>query len=59
MSAKPHGQIDPEEAMQEHGDWFTDVVMWCFSYAPVLPLAIYCVAMAMTAIGIVIHHFTR
>lgn len=26
----PHSE-DPEVAMQEHGDWFTDLVLWVFA----------------------------
>lgn len=49
-------KVDPEVEMQERGDWFTDLVMLAFTYAPLLPLVIYCAAMAVTAITIIIAH---
>ncbi len=47
---------DPEAAIQERSDWFTDLVMLAFTYAPLLPLVIYCTAMVVTAITIIIVH---
>jgi glucose uptake protein GlcU len=63
MSAKPHGQIDPEEAMQEHGDWLVDACMWFVTWfvtwSPVMPLIVYCAAVALTTIGIIVSHFSH
>jgi hypothetical protein len=50
---------DPEAELQERGDWFTDLVMLVFTYAPLLPLLVYCAAVVLTTVGIIIHHFTR
>lgn len=59
MSAMPHGPIDPEEAIQERGDWVVDCFLAVLTYAPVLPLVIYCAAMAVTAVAIVVSYFAR
>jgi hypothetical protein len=50
---------DAEEALQERADWLVDAFMWCVTYAPLLPLLVYCAAVALTAIGIIVHQFTR
>lgn len=59
MSAQPPGPIDPEEAMQERGDWFGTLVLAVFTYAPVIMHGLIQLLVYGLAIGIVIHHFTR
>jgi hypothetical protein len=58
---KPHSladhslaDSDPEAAIQERSDWFTDLVLWLFTYAPVIPLVVYCVAMVLTTLIIIL-----
>ncbi len=57
--AEAQSQIDAEEAMQERGDWLVDAFMWCVTWSPVLPLVLYCAAVVLTTIGIIIHNFTH
>lgn len=62
MSAQPHGPFDPEVEMQEHGSWFTDLVLWCFSalaYVPVILFGLFAALMIVTACAIIVLHFTR
>lgn len=50
---------DPEAEIQEHGDWFADLICWLFTYAPALPLVVYCLAVLATFVIVAIKHFPR
>lgn len=44
---------DPEQEMQERGDWFTTGVLWVCTYGPV---ALFGAAIVITALAIIIAH---